>query len=63
MALFKILAKVAKKIDKSKGEDTILKTIAPLPDIEKYKRIMFVGPHPDDIEIGAGATLSKMVSK
>ena len=63
MALFKILAKVAKKIDKSKGEDTVLKTIAPLPDIEKYKRIMFVGPHPDDIEIGAGATVNKMVSK
>ena len=62
MALFKLLAKVARKIDKAKGEDTVLKMVAPLPDIEKYQKIMFVGPHPDDIEIGAGATVNKMVA-
>lgn len=39
----------------------LLKLIAPIPDIEKSNRILFVGPHPDDVEIGAGATLNKFV--
>ena len=61
MAKYKLLKSVAKTIDKVKGEDAMLKLVSPLPDIEKYNRIMFVGPHPDDIEIGAGATINKMV--
>ena len=61
MAKYKLLKSVAKTIDKVKGEDAMLKLVSPLPDIEKYNRIMFIGPHPDDIEIGAGATIKKMV--
>ena len=39
----------------------ILKFAAPLPKIEEYNRFLFIGPHPDDIEIGAGATAAKLV--
>lgn len=28
--------------------------------IEEYDDFLFIGPHPDDIEIGAGATISKL---
>ena len=37
-----------------------LKIAAPLPDIESFERYLFIGPHPDDIEIGAGATAAKL---
>ncbi len=40
----------------------ILKFAAPLPRIEQYKHFLFIGPHPDDIEIGAGATAAKLVA-
>ncbi|MBR3811615.1 MAG: PIG-L family deacetylase [Agathobacter sp.] len=40
----------------------ILRFAAPLPKIEKYQRFLFIGPHPDDIEIGAGATATKLVA-
>ena len=30
------------------------------PDILSYDRYLFFGPHPDDIEIGAGATIAKL---
>jgi len=39
---------------------TILKFATPLPKIETYNRFLFIGPHPDDIEIGAGATAAKL---
>lgn len=39
----------------------ILKFAAPIPKIESYQRFLFIGPHPDDIEIGAGATAAKLV--
>ena len=39
----------------------ILKVAAPIPKIESFQRFLFVGPHPDDIEIGAGATAAKLV--
>ena len=39
----------------------ILKFAAPLPKIEEQTRFLFIGPHPDDIEIGAGATAAKLV--
>ena len=38
----------------------ILKAAVPVPKIEEYQRFLFVGPHPDDIEIGAGATAGKL---
>jgi len=40
----------------------ILKFAAPLPDIESFDRYMFIGPHPDDIEIGAGASAAKLAA-
>lgn len=39
-----------------------LRFAAPLPDIESFERILFIGPHPDDIEIGAGATAAKLAA-
>lgn len=39
----------------------ILKFAAPIPKVESYQRFLFIGPHPDDIEIGAGATAAKLV--
>ncbi len=35
---------------------------APLPKLESFERVLFIGPHPDDIEIGASATAAKLVS-
>ncbi len=40
----------------------ILRAAAPLPDIEGFDRFLFIGPHPDDIEIGAGATAAKLAA-
>jgi LmbE family N-acetylglucosaminyl deacetylase len=40
----------------------ILKFAAPLPHIEQFQRYLFLGPHPDDIEIGAGATAAKLAA-
>ena len=42
---------------------TIIKFAVPLPKIENYQRFLFIGPHPDDIEIGAGATAAKLVEQ
>lgn len=39
-----------------------LKLAAPLPGLEGFNRFLFVGPHPDDIEIGAGATAAKLAA-
>lgn len=39
-----------------------LKLAAPLPKPESFDRFLFIGPHPDDIEIGAGATAAKLAS-
>lgn len=32
------------------------------PKIESFNRYLFIGPHPDDIEIGAGGTAAKLQS-
>ena len=40
----------------------ILKYAAPAPKIEEFSNYLFIGPHPDDIEIGAGATAAKLAS-
>lgn len=42
---------------------TILKFAAPFPQIDSFDRYLFVGPHPDDIEIGAGATIAALADK
>lgn len=39
-----------------------LRIAAPVPKVEEFQRYLFVGPHPDDIEIGAGATAAKLAS-
>ena len=38
-----------------------LKFAIPVPKIESFESYLFIGPHPDDIEIGAGATVSKLI--
>ena len=39
-----------------------LRAAAPVPRVESFSRYLFVGPHPDDIEIGAGATASRLAA-
>ena len=39
-----------------------LKFAAPVPKPEGFSKFLFIGPHPDDIEIGAGATAAKLAS-
>ncbi|MBO5543836.1 MAG: PIG-L family deacetylase [Oscillospiraceae bacterium] len=41
----------------------VLKIAAPLPDLEKMERMLFIGPHPDDIEIGAGASAARWAAE
>ena len=39
----------------------ILKFAAPIPKLESFDRFLFIGPHPDDLEIGSGAAAGKLV--
>ncbi len=41
----------------------LMKMLAPIPSILNQKCALFIGPHPDDIEIGAGATVSRLISQ
>ena len=41
----------------------VLRFAAPPPKLEDYQRYLFLGPHPDDIEIGAGATAAKLAAQ
>ncbi|NCA67385.1 MAG: PIG-L family deacetylase [Clostridia bacterium] len=38
----------------------LFKIAIPRPKLEAYNSYLFIGPHPDDIEIGAGATAAKL---
>lgn len=40
----------------------ILKVAVPERSLLSYSRYLFFGPHPDDIEIGAGATIARLAS-
>lgn len=40
-----------------------LRFAAPAPRPESFSRVLFIGPHPDDIEIGAGATAAKLAAQ
>lgn len=40
----------------------VLRAAAPPPRIEDFDSFLFIGPHPDDIEIGAGATAAKLAA-
>lgn len=42
--------------------DFILKSRLPLPRIESLGRFLFIGPHPDDIEVFCAPTVKKLVS-
>ena len=35
---------------------------ASVPKVEAFDRYLFIGPHPDDIEVGAGATVAKLTA-
>ena len=35
---------------------------APLPRLDGVQRYLFIGPHPDDIEVGAGATAARLTA-
>jgi LmbE family N-acetylglucosaminyl deacetylase len=37
--------------------------ILPLPDIERCSSLLCIQPHPDDNEVGAGATIAKLAAK
>ena len=39
-----------------------LRIAAPAPKPEGFRKYLFIGPHPDDIEIGAGATAAKLAA-
>lgn len=41
----------------------ILKKVANIPQIDSFRNYLFIGPHPDDIEIGAGATIAKLAAQ
>ena len=40
-----------------------IKFAAPFPKVKSFNRYLFVGPHPDDIEIGAGATVAALTAQ
>ena len=40
----------------------ILKRAMPLPKLKEFERYLFIGPHPDDIEVGAGASAAALVA-
>ena len=37
-----------------------VKFAVPLPKAESFERYLFIGPHPDDIEVGCGATVAAL---
>ena len=39
-----------------------VKKAVPYPRPERFDRFLFIGPHPDDIEIGAGATVARLAA-
>jgi|AGTN01.3.fsa_nt_gi Uncharacterized proteins, LmbE homologs len=41
----------------------IFNKIAPIPDLTSFNRYLFIGPHPDDIEIGAGGTAARLAKE
>ena len=40
----------------------VLRFAAPIPDLLSFERYLFIGPHPDDTEIGAGATAARLAA-
>ena len=42
--------------------NAVLKLAAPAPQLTAFSRYLFIGPHPDDIEIGAGAAAAALAA-
>lgn len=40
-----------------------LSSLLPLPDLTQAKRLLAFSPHPDDNEVGAGATVARLISQ
>ncbi|NLC78365.1 MAG: PIG-L family deacetylase [Ruminococcaceae bacterium] len=40
----------------------LLKRAVPIPRIEEFNSFLFIGPHPDDIEIAAAPTVAKLTA-
>ena len=36
---------------------SILRRVAPIPELTKFERYLFIGPHPDDIEVACAPTI------
>jgi LmbE family N-acetylglucosaminyl deacetylase len=43
--------------------NAVLKAAAPVPKIGSFQTFLFIGPHPDDIELGAGATAAALAER
>ncbi len=41
---------------------SILLKVVPVPQIEDFDNYLFIGPHPDDIEVACGATVARLVA-
>ncbi len=41
----------------------ILKKVVPVPRLTEYSKYVFVGPHPDDIEVSSGGTVAELVRR
>lgn len=41
----------------------ITRLAAPAPKPDQFDRVLFIGPHPDDIEVGCGATAAKFAAE
>ena len=41
----------------------VLRIAAPVPKIETFSGYLFIGPHPDDLEIGCGASAAKLAAE
>lgn len=43
--------------------DWILKRVLPLPKLEQLESYLFIGPHPDDIEVACAPTVKKLTGR
>ena len=43
--------------------NAVLRAAAPLPKIRSFRTFLFIGPHSDDIELGAGATAAALAAE
>ena len=41
---------------------SILKKAVPIPNLTKFDKFLFVGPHPDDIEVACGGTVARLTA-